>query len=72
MVDVQPLKSETMRSDERGSEADEPRDSLVVHFGPDQPLKLDAGVELTPFQIAYNTYGTLIPSAPMRCSSATR
>jgi homoserine O-acetyltransferase len=40
-------------------EADSPRDSLVVHFGPDKPLKLDAGVELTPFQIAYKTYGTL-------------
>jgi homoserine O-acetyltransferase len=40
-------------------EADTPRDSLVVHFGPDKPLKLDAGVELSPFQIAYKTYGTL-------------
>src|SRR5664280_1887597 len=40
-------------------EADFPRDSLVAHFGADQPLKLDAGVELTPFQIAYKTYGTL-------------
>jgi homoserine O-acetyltransferase/O-succinyltransferase len=40
-------------------EADNPRDSLVAHFGPDKPLKLDAGVELSPFQIAYKTYGTL-------------
>lgn len=40
-------------------EADFPRDSLVAHFGIDQPLKLDAGVELSPFQIAYRTYGTL-------------
>ncbi len=40
-------------------EADSPRDSLVVRFGPDKPLKLDAGVELAPFQIAYKTYGTL-------------
>ena len=32
---------------------------LVVRFGADQPLKLDAGVELSPFQIAYKTYGTL-------------
>ena len=40
-------------------EADDPRNSLVVRFGPDKPLKLDAGVELAPFQIAYKTYGTL-------------
>jgi homoserine O-acetyltransferase len=40
-------------------EADQPRDSLVAHFGADQPLKLDAGVELAPFQIAYKTYGRL-------------
>ena len=32
---------------------------LVVRFGADKPLKLDAGVELSPFQIAYKTYGTL-------------
>ena len=42
----------------RAREADEPR-SLVVRFGADKPLKLDAGVELSPFQIAYQTYGTL-------------
>lgn len=40
-------------------EADVPRDSLLVRFGVDKPLKLDAGVELSPFQIAYKTYGTL-------------
>ena len=39
-------------------EADEPR-SPVVRFGPDKPLKLDARVELSPFQVAYQTYGTL-------------
>jgi homoserine O-acetyltransferase len=33
--------------------------SLLVRFGPDQPLRLDAGVDLAPFQIAYQTYGTL-------------
>jgi homoserine O-acetyltransferase len=42
----------------RAREADSPR-SPVVHFGPDKPLQLDAGVELAPFQIAYQTYGTL-------------
>jgi homoserine O-acetyltransferase len=46
-------------------EADNPR-SLVVRFGRDKPLKLDAGVELSPFQIAYQTYGTLNAS----CSNA--
>src|ERR1700712_1085876 len=40
-------------------EADTPRSSLVAHFGPDKPLALDAGVELSPFQIAYKTYGAL-------------
>ena len=28
-------------------------------FGAKEPLKLDAGVELSPFQVAYQTYGTL-------------
>ena len=42
----------------RAREADSPR-SPVVHFGRDKPLHLDAGVELAPFQIAYQTYGTL-------------
>ena len=40
-------------------EADAPRDTLLARFGADKPLKLDAGVELSPFQIAYKTYGTL-------------
>ncbi|WGD29214.1 homoserine O-acetyltransferase [Ancylobacter sp. WKF20] len=40
------------------AEADQPH-SPVAHFGPDKPLKLDAGGELSPFQIAYQTYGTL-------------
>ncbi len=40
-------------------EADHPRDSLVAHFGSEQPLKLDAGIVLSPFQIAYQTYGKL-------------
>jgi len=42
-------------------EADNPRDSLVACFGTDKPLRLDAGVELAPFQIAYKTYGRLNP-----------
>jgi homoserine O-acetyltransferase/O-succinyltransferase len=43
---------------DRLSEAENPH-SQVARFGLDQPLKLDAGVELAPFQIAYQTYGTL-------------
>ncbi|HLL28221.1 MAG TPA: homoserine O-acetyltransferase [Xanthobacteraceae bacterium] len=39
-------------------EADEPHSDLV-RFGADKPLRLDAGVELSPFQIAYKTYGAL-------------
>jgi homoserine O-acetyltransferase len=40
------------------NEAESPR-SQVVQFGADQPLRLDAGVDLAPFQIAYQCYGTL-------------
>src|SRR6267143_48490 len=43
---------------DRAREADNPH-SLVVRFGLDKPLSLDAGIELAPFQIAYKTYGTL-------------
>src|SRR5689334_10278369 len=40
-------------------DADHPRDSQVASFGPGTPLKLDSGVALSPFQIAYKTYGRL-------------
>ena len=43
---------------DRAREADDPH-SRVVKFGADKPLRLDAGVDLSPFQIAYQTYGTL-------------
>jgi len=43
---------------DRVREAEHPR-SQVVRFGADKPLKLDSGVELSPFQIAYQTYGAL-------------
>ncbi len=39
-------------------QADQPAGE-VAHFGPDEPLVLDAGIALAPFQIAYRTYGTL-------------
>ncbi len=50
MAAVQALK--------RKDEANEPT-SPVVRCGPDTPLRLDAGVRLSPFQIAYQTYGAL-------------
>ncbi|WP_187969266.1 homoserine O-acetyltransferase MetX [Aquibium microcysteis] len=40
------------------NEANEPS-SKVVRFGEDMPLKLDSGKVLSPFQIAYQTYGEL-------------
>src|SRR5690606_19655694 len=40
------------------SEANAPH-SPVLRFGADQPLRLDAGVELAGFQIAYQTCGEL-------------
>ncbi len=48
----------TNRADMVRREVDEPR-SQVVRFGADKPLKLDAGVELSPYQVAYQTYGEL-------------
>ena len=42
----------------RSSEANAPS-SPVLRFGADRPLRLDAGVMLSPFQIAYQTYGEL-------------
>jgi homoserine O-acetyltransferase len=43
---------------DRTREADQPH-SPVALFGADKPLRLDAGVDLSPFQVAYQTYGTL-------------
>src|SRR5690349_21154356 len=57
MVDVQLNRARDAQ--ERAREADHPRDSLITYFGPDKPMKLDAGVALSPFQIAYKTYGML-------------
>jgi homoserine O-acetyltransferase len=39
-------------------QADQPAGE-VARFGADEPLMLDAGIALAPFQIAYRTYGTL-------------
>ncbi|MER2605194.1 MAG: homoserine O-acetyltransferase [Siculibacillus sp.] len=42
----------------RRRQADEPS-SRVARFGLDRPLTLDSGIVLAPWQIAYETYGTL-------------
>src|SRR5205809_7847782 len=42
----------------RSREAENPQ-SPLVRFGPEKPLRLDAGIDLSPFQIAYQTYGEL-------------
>jgi homoserine O-acetyltransferase len=53
------IRTSAIRSaPDRVREADQPRSPFVV-FSTDKPLKLDAGVELVPFQIAYQTYGAL-------------
>src|ERR1700753_2946892 len=52
------IQTPSMDAEERAQEADHPT-SLVAQFGADQPLKLDCGVDLSPFQIAYQTYGEL-------------
>ena len=39
-------------------QADQPAGEVAL-FGADEPLLLDAGIALAPFQIAYRTYGTL-------------
>jgi homoserine O-acetyltransferase len=57
MVNVKPAQNGGA-SGERAQEADHPS-SLVARFGPDTPLRLDCGIDLAPFQIAYQTYGRL-------------
>ncbi|MDA4807389.1 alpha/beta fold hydrolase, partial [Enterobacter hormaechei] len=44
--------------DQRSQEATNPH-SPMVEFGADKPLHLDSGVVLSPFRIAYQSYGTL-------------
>ncbi|MBC8130452.1 MAG: homoserine O-acetyltransferase [Rhizobiaceae bacterium] len=61
MTSIHPLstplgKDET--EDVARREARQPS-SLVMRFGEDAPLRLDAGRDLSPFQIAYTTHGTL-------------
>ena len=41
------------------SRAGEPTPGQVMELGADRPLRLDCGVELGPFNVAYQTYGRL-------------
>src|ERR1700719_2071755 len=50
--------SATLDLADRPLEADTPH-SPMVRFAPNNPLRLDAGVDFGPLQIAYQTYGTL-------------
>jgi homoserine O-acetyltransferase len=58
MTELKSIASPAIQMEDRAHEADHPS-SLVAKFGTDQPLKLDCGVDLAPFQIAYQTYGEL-------------
>jgi homoserine O-acetyltransferase len=58
MTNVPSISSPSIHSVDRAHEADHPT-STVAMFGKDQPLKLDCGIDLAPFQIAYQTYGEL-------------
>src|SRR5690348_17166900 len=49
---------ETLTRSQPHGEADAPS-SLVMRFSADDPLRLDCGHALAPFQIAYQTYGEL-------------
>src|SRR5947208_3910749 len=55
---IQSIPSPAIHTEERTHEADHPNSQLAL-FGADQPLKLDCGIDLKPFQIAYQTYGEL-------------
>src|SRR3569623_1614551 len=55
----QPAGTKPTVSEERAREADHPSSQLVV-FGADKPQHLECGVDLSPFQLAYHSYSTLI------------
>src|SRR3954467_15912799 len=58
MVNVQSKPSPAIHNEERAHEADHPTSQLAL-FGMDQPLALDCGIDLKPFQIAYRSYREL-------------
>src|SRR5258707_7623553 len=58
MTNVQSISSPSIHSEDRAHEADHPT-STVANLGMDEPLKLDCGIHLAPFQTAYQTCGEL-------------
>src|ERR1700739_568133 len=58
MMKVESIPNPAIHADERSQEADHPS-SRIALFGADQPLPLDCGIDLAPFQICYQTYGEL-------------
>jgi homoserine O-acetyltransferase/O-succinyltransferase len=58
MVNLHSYQGQKAKMQEHAREADQPT-SLIAEFGVDQPLRLDCGVDLAPFQIAYQAYGRL-------------
>ena len=58
VTNMQSIASPAIHAEDRAQEADHPSSPLAT-FGVDQPLQLDCGVDLSPFQIAYQTYGRL-------------
>ena len=51
MAELKSVASPAIQTDDRLHEVDHPS-STVAKFGMDQPLKLDCGIDLAPFQIA--------------------
>jgi homoserine O-acetyltransferase/O-succinyltransferase len=58
MMNIHSISPSSAHTEERSHEAEHPS-SQLAQFGADQPLPLDCGINLSPFQIAYQTYGTL-------------
>ncbi|MGI8524619.1 MAG: homoserine O-acetyltransferase MetX [Pseudolabrys sp.] len=53
------IKNGAAREARGPDEADAPHASELMTFGHELPLRLDAGVSIAPFQVAYKTYGKL-------------
>ena len=55
---VDKTQTHKVQPDVSRHEADHPS-SAVAHFAAHEPLELDCGIALAPWQIAYQTYGQL-------------